>query len=593
MAGPTLTAPGNRLGWALRVNGGNFTARIPLDVGAIRITESLGSPAQMEFTIEDTRGTANLPHGCLVSLERLRVNAAGETFTTFRYFGGHLIESTLTRLPGQHRRLIRCRAVGFESWLDWKGVPNYSSRTNVDGRVRQVHSDRAIVQELVSRYGALLSAGPYVDATNTGMQVVSVKGVTLREALERVADVATVISPEATRDFYVDHYGRLHYYSGSEGLDAPFRIADGSYTQSVLAEGGLAGLFTLAESEGTTANNAAFPGIGTGTFNGSGITRNTQNIVWNEPGMSSTKFIAASFGFLSVIHDNFHPGDTFTVECVFKRNTLGTAQTIVSAGSGDYYVGFNASNKLLVQKEGIGDHFVSDDTFTDANPHHFMWTRAPGDSDFYVDGVALSGTTTARTFVSAAPAQVCWGKKVSTNDTYLDGWLSHLAHYTTQKTAADALAHYNQFKSLAPEGIEYSLTSADRVHRVYVRGANAQGSGWVDPGTGSFAGYNVDAFLDEPDSTNIAKRNAYGRAFIRQHGRMESLRLSLTHAFSGWALGQLVHIYDAVIGLNTNMEIRELSTDFNLGNGQISYEMVLGDPRPATFHRGRRRRKRS
>jgi hypothetical protein len=584
------SSQGTARSWALKLGGGNVTRLVPLDQGAIRITESLGSPASMEFVIEDTASSINLLHGSIVTMERTRRSPLGESQSLFRYFGGHLIETEYTRLAGSGR-LITCRAIGFEAWLDWRYVINYSSRTDVNGRIRRVFNDRTMVQQLVSQYGALLTApGSTVDTTNTVMEVVAVKGVTLREALETVADVATVFAPTATRDFYVDHYGRVHYYSGSEALTAALRIADGSYTRMVLDESGLRGLFTLGEADGATAFNAPTPGASTnGTWNGT-YNRGGSGLVLNEPAYTSTRITGA--GYLALPHADYHPGDTFTVECVFKRGTLGSTQTLVSAGSGDYLVQFNSSNQLVIQREGVGDHFVSDDTFTDFDVHHFMWSRAPGDTDVYLDGEALTGTTTARTFVQAG-GDVNWGRKVSTGTEFFNGWLSHIAHYTTKKTATDAEDHANQLKSLTPEGLTVSRTSADRVHRVYVRGANKQGSGWVHPGGTNFAGFYVDAELDQPDSTTPSKRNAYGRAFINQHGRIDSIRYSVTHAFSGWKLGQQVYITDSALGLdNSPQEVRELVTDFNLGNGQITYEMVLGEPRPAHFRRGRRRRRR-
>src|SRR5262245_25771884 len=582
--------PATRLGWALKVGGVHLTSRVPLDLGALPITESVGSPSAPDFTVEDTTGNLSLANGLVVTLERVRRNAAGESQTVFRYFGGTLVRRALRPRPAVGR-FYECTAMGYEQWLDWKLVPNFTSRVNVSGRVRKIDSDRAIVLRLVNNYGGIVSGShDHVDQTNAAMSVVHVSGVTLREAIERVADVATVVAPESPRDFYVDHYGRLHYYAGSEGLAAPYRIADGSYTRKILVEGSLAGLFPLREASGATAWSEPFGA--TGTFAG-GYTRGAASLVPNEPHLTSTRFVRASSGYLAINGANFHPGDTWSVEAVFKRATLGTLQTLVSAGAGDYLVEFTTGNRLRVSRDGVGDNFLSDATFTDPYPHHLLITREPGNTDVYLDGQAITGTVTARTFVSAHPGDVNWGRNVA-GTAYFDGWLSHLAHYTVRKTASDALVHYQQLVSLTPEGLEVTYDSSDQVHRVYVKGKNRQGTGWVDPGTASFSGHKVEAYLDEEDSTTTAKRNAYGRAFIRQHNRLDSLRFSvLTGVFGDWALGQLVTITSSALSLaGLQQELRELVTEFNLGSGVISYEMVLGDPRPAQFRRGRRRRRR-
>ena len=581
---PVLTVAGTSRPLVLKVGGVNLSNHAALNLGPCRISESMGSPAQMEFLLDDRGSTLPLRHmhGQIVTLA-FSNSVAG--VAGFRLFGGHLIATAESHI-GRGRQ-IACRAIGFDTWLDRRIVLNYSSRTNVNGRIRQVVRDSNIVKQLLSQAGGLVHSSAFIDETNAAMDVVTVKRASLRDALETVADVATVIAPESTRDFYVDHHARLHYFSGTENLAAPYLIADGSYTEDVMGAGTLVEMWPFRENAGTVAFGAK--GVANATLNGGFTLGRTSVGVVNEPNSTAVK-LNGTTGYASASGASLHPGDTFTIECWFRRLAFGTTQTLISGGSGDYQLGFDTNNKVHAYREGVGDHFISDTAVTGTGWHHLAWTRSPGSTDVYMDGTALTGTTTARTFAAAAGA-VNIGRKLSTTNEFWNGDVQDVAIYAGKLGSALVLAHYRQGISLSVEGLTAEFDSGDVVHRVYINGANAAGSGWVDPPGGNWAGKDTQDFWEVRDSTTRAKRNAYGKAFVRQNKRFDSYHFS-TIGYNGWALGQAVSITDDVLALSGPQVITELDTDVGLDNGVIRYDMTLGDPRASQFRRGRRRRRR-
>jgi hypothetical protein len=567
----------------LRIGGRVLTSVAPLpfpgDDGAVTsctISETAeGSPNQMTFVLEDPTG--NLEFDFSEITEMIDRRSGSERIL----FGGHLVEITSRPRGSNQGRILTCTALGYDVWLDWRMVISWSSKTDVNGRVTRITSERAMVQQLVNAQANFI-ATPDSLITNqtTNMEVVSVKKMTLREALERIGETATYADDDSTRNFYVDNAMRLHWYRGSENLVAPYRVGDGSYTRTVMDTSGLVSLWPLREASGTTFYDAT--AYAHATLAGSATPNQTGGIV-NEPALRSLR-LDGSTGYLDPTGSNLHPGDTFSIEFWCRRQTTGSQQTIWSGGSGDVMVGFDANDKLRVQKEGTGDHFISDTAYTSTSDwYHVVVARSPGATSVYVNGDAISGTTTARTFVAAA-GTVNIGRKRSTTDQYFAGRLQHVAVYSTKLSAATALAHYNQGITLTPDDWEYTRSAFEGRERVYVSGANTAGTGWVEFPSLRQTAFGIpgrqparEEIIDRDDSEGNAKRRAYGRWFLRANkDPMRYGSFSIT-GYDGWRVGQRVFLTATADGLSAyEAEIKSVDTDVLFGSGVLKYTIGWG-----------------
>ena len=576
-----LTTPADA-SFVLRIAGKVYTNVAPVawpgDDGAVTsctIRETAeGSPNQMTFSIEDASNTISFDYGEVVELADLR--GTSERLL----FGGHLIEQVSRwRARG---RMLTVTAIGYDAWLDWKVVPSWSSKTNKNGRVTRITNDRTMVQQLIARYGGDLTAPDgTVASTSTDMDVVSIRKASLREALGRVAETATYADDEPTRFFYVDNYKRVHYYRGSEQLTAPYRVGDGSYTRTVLTTTGLVSLWNLREASGTPAYDGM--GYANGTLNG-GYTQNVTGGIVNEPQLRAVTFNGTT-GYMTASGASLHPGDTFSVEFWCKRGSVGSTQTVWSANTNDVEVGFDATNHLIVYKDGSGTHFVSDDTYNVASGWlHVVVTRSPGNTDVYVNGEAITGTTTARTFLAGAGA-INIGRRLSSPDRYFNGTVQHVATYSTKLSAATALAHYNQGITLTPDDWEVTGSAFDGREAVYISGANDAGTGWA-----RIPALNSTAFgqpgrqpertdiIDRDDSESAAKRRNYGRWYLRKYqDPTRSGQFTIT-GYDGWRVGQRVYLQSTPDGMDgeTGYEIKELDTDVGFGSGVLTYTIQWG-----------------
>lgn len=560
--------------FVIKVGGLDVTSIVPLGDFPVHITETTDGAAQLTFTIEDN-DQRQFGMGSLVEVLDKRSG-------TRTLFGGHLVNMRHRRRSAGYGRLIDCTAIGLDAWLDWRTVISWSSRNSKTGSL--IQSDRVMVQQLVDKYGGRRVVAPdaTVRATNTNMEKVIVKGATLREAIQRVADTATTSGDSTNRYFYVDVDGRLHYFLDQENDTAPYRIADGFYTRTVLETSGLAALWTMREGSGATAfeTDSGYHG----TLSG-GYQRGVSGGLANEPQLTAT-LLNGSSGYLSASGSGLHPGDTFTIEFWVKRAAVGSVQTVWSGGSGDVEVGFDASDRLVVYKEATGNHFVSDTSFTSTTDwYHVVVARSPGATSVYANGLSISGTTTSRTFVAAAGA-INIGRRVSSTDRYFRGAVQHVAVYSSKLSAATATAHYQQGVSIWPEDLVLERDASDGREEVYVAGKNDAGTGWVRPGDLPGVTLRSSFGRDEPprweiiereDSTGPDKKRSYGGAFLKRHNDPQvSGSFSVTD-FDGWRVGQRVYVTDAALGLDAYpIEIKQLETDLLLGNGTIRYDITLG-----------------
>ena len=594
---PTTTPASNP--FILRVGGSVHTGRVPVGdaEGAtqVSITESADGANRLTFTIEDPTVGVTVPDGGTLA-ELVDRRSGSERLL----FGGRIVETTVKPRPNGIGRFIVCTALGFDVWLDWRIVrPRWSSRTNKNGRISQITSDRAMVQQLVSMYGGgdLLAPDSTVENTTNAMGVISVGPVTLREAFDRIADAATIDDTVSRPKFYVDNVGRLHWYSDAEDSTPPYRVADGNYTRDVLATSGLVSYWPVREA-GTGATEYDSMGYANGTYNGSVTSESTKAGIPNEPQHWVPWRFDGSDAYISATGANLHPGDTFTVEFWVRRHTTGSAQTVWSGGTDDVEIGFNASDNLIVYKEGTGNHFVSDATYTSTTSFiHVMVTREPGDTDVYVNGSVITGTTTARTF-SAGSGTINIGRRKSGTDRYYSGRIASVAVYSTKKAASVALAHYQQGWSVAPEGLEFNRSFFDGREAVYIKGGLRPGSGIyrlpADDNSGFGRNMQLERLevIDRPDSETAAQRRVYGRGFLRQHRDPERWgRFSVT-GFDGWRVGQTVPITSGAIGITSfDGEIKEIETEVGFGLGVLTHTIYFGRTRRSGARDQARRRR--
>jgi hypothetical protein len=221
-------------------------------------------------------------------------------------------------------------------------------------------------------------------------------------------------------------------------LNAPI-----TYPMLVSVTSGLAAYWPLSDTSGTSVFDTSGNGRN-GTYHGGFTLKEVGPMVGDAS--TSTKF-NGSTGYADVAtHASLHPGDTFTLEAWFKRNSTGTSDTIINAGASDYQLWFFTDNKLYLSKKGIGNAFQSTSTFTDANWHYVVATKAGNTVHVYIDGSEITGTTANFTIVAGTGA-IFIGSDDAVPNSPFDGWLSEVAVYSAVMTAqqvADKYAARNQ-----------------------------------------------------------------------------------------------------------------------------------------------------
>lgn len=581
----------------LRIGGQVVTRSVPVggDGGGLSFSESNeSSTGQMSFTIEDPDGTQTLTFGSEVQLIDKRDG------TEVVLFGGHLIEARVRKTPATVGRMFDCTAIGYDAWLDWRVVPRFTSRANVQKRINRYEHDRAMVQALIDKFGGDLRApNATVELTNANMPNVAVVGMTLREALDAIAEAATPGSDSNTRFFYVDDDKRLHWYQGTENLTAPYNISEGVYTRDVLDTAGLIAFWRFSQRSGTTVTDLI--GTANGTLVGAPVSGYTGGIN-NEPHLTSTRFPGINAS-MTASATALHPGDTFTIEIWFQRDILGTslttAQTVYEGQAGGIRIGFDTSSKLLIEKVGTGTHFVSTASISDDDWHHLVITRAPADTDVYLDGSVVAGTTTPQTFTTGTGAVTVAATSAATQ--YFRGYLSAIALYSTVLSQTTVRKRYSRGASVVPEDFELTLSAHDGREAVYIAGKNIAGSGFVrqrdwliDTAFGKRAEWGKpdgqperQAFIEREQSEDGEKRRAIGRAYLRRHTDPQSSGSFSITGFDGWKVGQKIRIYmpsldirnDPDDGLGYPFEIKDVQTTVGMGNGVMTHTIEFGQVR--------------
>lgn len=148
-------------------------------------------------------------------------------------------------------------------------------------------------------------------------------------------------------------------------------------------------------------------------------------------------------------------------------------------------------------------------------------------------------------------------------------------HYFTG-TEAGLTAPYNVNVALAPGGGNIAPDDLDVeydgkiVNRVYVRGANAEGSGWYQDDASVAAVGPVEGYLDAPSADTAAKALSTARLYL---GRVAEARARGTfttgHPYTGWKAGQSITVTSAQHDLSAfATRIVRLRHRFTLGDGK-------------------------
>lgn len=204
--------------YILEVGAVDVLPRVPLDVAPVTWTdEASNGVGELNFVVEHTGSWATRP--ALERGARVRFKKLGETLT----FGGTLLRVTYTR--GVTGHFAECTAVDHNWWFDHRVVPRFTSKVDLAGRNRRMTNDRNIVVALIERrMPPLRGTWSTIDSTRDDMPLVKTEGMTAREVMEHICDLAQYDQSPYPRRFYADAYRRVHYYMNNEGEAAPYVV---------------------------------------------------------------------------------------------------------------------------------------------------------------------------------------------------------------------------------------------------------------------------------------------------------------------------------------------------------------------------------
>lgn len=131
----------------------------------------------------------------------------------------------------------------------------------------------------------------------------------------------------------------------------------------------------------------------------------------------------------------------------------------------------------------------------------------------------------------------------------------------------------------ATGALSYTIDYGDEVHDVYVKGANAAGSGYFSDGTGQ-RGRQAVVNADSTDATG-ARQAASAYFAERVVGTRGTLTLTDWAPDDQYRAGSLLVITDANVGLSgSTFRIFDISKSF-LSNGRQTWSVSFGGPRPS------------
>lgn len=167
--------------------------------------------------------------------------------------------------------------------------------------------------------------------------------------------------------------------------------------------------------------------------------------------------IASDGASKSILFNDFHfevpdsatldLGDSLTIECWLKFSSAPTAQKyILTKQTNGYEIRHSATGAQSFHKSDVSD-IVTAATVTpnDGAFHHLVLTKNGATVKQYLDAVDVTGVVTNDTIVDNASVLRIGG---FVDGSRMVGYLSEVALYTTELTAARVAAHYSAAQSV-------------------------------------------------------------------------------------------------------------------------------------------------
>ena len=467
-------------------------------------------------------------------------------------FGGTLVSMTHSRaIVG---RYTDCQVVSYDAWLDWRQVPRWNNYKD-SKRKRYYYSDKQAVKAIMAQRAPMFYTYPYVDETTGSTSAnrlekgFKVEGVSLRGALEEIAEEANYNGKK--RKFYIDYHKRLHWYADKESSNpSPFNATDQEYAALVTGHANNVEYWPMTEADIGTAYGRQ------GALDLDSITANAvgARLVPNQPGKSRS-----NNGSTTEISSTADGGATLTCSGGWAYEFWVSLDTLA------------ANARLLLTYEATED---GPEIWVQTDGDIQLQNRGDASATTWVAGLAINtvyhivvgqtsgGTNYCRVNgvdqgAGTGTATLCgdqWASFIPVTTTNpFTGDVGHAAWYTGDGlTAAECLAHYYTGLAINPEYHNVTDDGAGEVHKVYVRGSNAKGSGWVGPlseGKGDWD-WPKQEYITRRKSKTARKRNRTGRNYLKQRDNVFSGAFTITdpdHAI-GWRSGQTVEITDAALG---------------------------------------------
>ena len=210
-----------------------------------------------------------------------------------------------------------------------------------------------------------------------------------------------------------------------------------SYSSAVMADGPV-GYYKLGEGSGATVVDSSGNGKN-GSYVGAVRLTDSGPIVgetcaffdkWVEPQYATIPYDAI-----------FNLGDIWTIETLFKRDALASADRLVTKGSDAYGLFFQSDNTLASERSGWAVLASSSNTIEEKTTwHHAVATKNGTISKIYIDGIDVTTPIENSACTNNASALL-----IATNYN-LSGskfWIAHTAIYPTALSEARIVAHYN------------------------------------------------------------------------------------------------------------------------------------------------------
>lgn len=254
---------------------------------------------------------------------------------------------------------------------------------------------------------------------------------------------ATIDASQTHKDFPLYGLANADFGDGPPDPSMNLMVGVGPYERTVRNLSPVA-YWRLGETSGTSALELMQSRNGTYT-GGFTLSADGALVTGEFPGGLRDKAVTlnGTTGYVTVTTATaLHPGDTFSINAWIKKAADGTIMTILSAGANDYEFGTNASNQLVLRKQGGSDSIVSSVTITGTAWHMVTVTKATTTNTLYIDGVADTGATTTNQTIVAAAVALNIGRRVTSADRFWNGSVDEVSLFSTELTATQVAALY-------------------------------------------------------------------------------------------------------------------------------------------------------